>query len=311
MARFSSSRVSAWKFLRSRLGAFSIAMSALVLQGFPTTHTTHVGLATLFSALPCSTKMAPFISSRSARSIPGPRGFAPMSRAQSASANTSSGSMPMFTSRSSGNSESSSSIATPSSASRERSEPRRRSATGWSWPYTSPEAILNSRWLLIWPAAPETATTTGSFQFSGLCLSSLEMSYSSLNTPRGFSSAARTTKAPRPRVETDLRANIARDFAKACAERAGPARGWTEGAGGGQRRGLFRVGRGNAPERRWQLEGCGERIRRVVATRLRTARSARSHGPADESISQHSGAGVGTHRLCGRRGASPRGRRRP
>jgi hypothetical protein len=29
---------------------------------------------------------------------------------------------------------------------------------GWSLPNASPEAIMNSRWLLIWPDAPVTAT---------------------------------------------------------------------------------------------------------------------------------------------------------
>lgn len=81
------------------------------------------------------------MSSKSRRSIPGPRGLAPISSAQSARSKTASASMPMLTWRSSGNSESSSSIATPSSASRERSEPSICSSMGCSLPNTSPEAI--------------------------------------------------------------------------------------------------------------------------------------------------------------------------
>jgi hypothetical protein len=45
-ARFSSSRVSAWKFAFGMLGALAAAMSAFVLHGLPTTITLHVFLAT-------------------------------------------------------------------------------------------------------------------------------------------------------------------------------------------------------------------------------------------------------------------------
>ncbi len=53
LARFSSRRVSAWKFLRGMLGAFSMAISALVLQGLPTTSTLQLRSAASFSARPC------------------------------------------------------------------------------------------------------------------------------------------------------------------------------------------------------------------------------------------------------------------
>ena len=130
LARFSSSLVNAWKLRGSKLGACESAINAFVLHGFPTTITLHVGLATSFNALPCSAKMAPFMSSKSPRSIPGPRGLAPINSAQSASANTFLQSMPMSTSLNNGNKESSSSIATPSSAVLLRSLPSKRNTTG-------------------------------------------------------------------------------------------------------------------------------------------------------------------------------------
>ena len=52
-----------------------------VLAGLPTTSTLTLREATLFSAAPCAVKILAFSSSRSLRSMPGPRGRAPTSRA--------------------------------------------------------------------------------------------------------------------------------------------------------------------------------------------------------------------------------------
>ncbi|KAH0937453.1 hypothetical protein HID58_004914 [Brassica napus] len=96
--------------------------------------------ATALRALPCSAKIWPLMSNKAARSIPGPRGFAPMRRAHSTSWNTSYGSVPISTSLNKGNKESSSSIATPSRAWIDLSDPRSFKAMGWSGPNTEPEA---------------------------------------------------------------------------------------------------------------------------------------------------------------------------
>ena len=63
-------------------GALLIAMSALVLAGLPVTVICTSSAATSLSALPCGAKMPPLASSRSPRSMPGPRGRAPTSRAR-------------------------------------------------------------------------------------------------------------------------------------------------------------------------------------------------------------------------------------
>ena len=57
----------------------------LVLHGLPTTTTRASAEATSSIALPCSTKILPLSFSRSARSMPGPRGLEPTSMHQSAS----------------------------------------------------------------------------------------------------------------------------------------------------------------------------------------------------------------------------------
>ena len=61
--------------------AFARAISALVLAGLPTTSTFTLRSATSLSALPCAEKICAFASSRSLRSMPGPRGRAPTSNA--------------------------------------------------------------------------------------------------------------------------------------------------------------------------------------------------------------------------------------
>ena len=61
-------------------GAFAIAISALVLAGLPTTRTFTSSAAPALIASPCGLKMPPLASSRSERSMPGPRGRAPTSR---------------------------------------------------------------------------------------------------------------------------------------------------------------------------------------------------------------------------------------
>src|SRR5690606_40104036 len=52
------------------------SIRALVLAGLPTTRTLMLRLATSLIALPCTEKMAALASSRSLRSMPGPRGRA-------------------------------------------------------------------------------------------------------------------------------------------------------------------------------------------------------------------------------------------
>src|ERR1017187_4963247 len=64
-----------------RLGAFFIAISALVFAGLPTIRTFTLRLATAFNALPCGTKIAPLASRRSLRSLPAVRGRAQIGRA--------------------------------------------------------------------------------------------------------------------------------------------------------------------------------------------------------------------------------------
>jgi len=80
-ARLWSRRSIAVKFSRGRPGALFIAMKALVLAGLPTTSTLTSRLAALSSALPWAVKICAFAASRSARSMPGPRGRAPTSSA--------------------------------------------------------------------------------------------------------------------------------------------------------------------------------------------------------------------------------------
>ena len=87
-----------------------------MLAGLPTTSTMTSRLATASSALPWAVKILAFSSSRSLRSIPGPRGRAPTSIATSASLNAAIGSEVPTMPATSGNAQSSISIITPFSA---------------------------------------------------------------------------------------------------------------------------------------------------------------------------------------------------
>ena len=82
MARLWSRRVSAEKRSCGMSGALVIAMRALVLAGLPVTPMRTSSAATALRALPWAVKIAPLASSRSPRSMPGPRGRAPTSRAR-------------------------------------------------------------------------------------------------------------------------------------------------------------------------------------------------------------------------------------
>ena len=64
-----------------RSGALRCAMSALVFAGLPTTSTLTSREALSLSALPWTENMAALASSKSLRSIPGPRGLEPTSSA--------------------------------------------------------------------------------------------------------------------------------------------------------------------------------------------------------------------------------------
>mmetsp|Transcript_29010 Transcript_29010/g.72789 ORF Transcript_29010/g.72789 Transcript_29010/m.72789 type:complete len:218 (+) Transcript_29010:502-1155(+) len=115
--RLWSKRVSAMTFSTAIVGAALRArMAAFVLAGLPTTSTLHVGSPTRASALPASAKMATFLASRSARSIPSLRGKAPSMMATSAPANATSWSSVASTVPSCAESRSSSSSLTPPSA---------------------------------------------------------------------------------------------------------------------------------------------------------------------------------------------------
>ena len=74
-ARFWSRRVIAVKRSGPRRLALDAAIITLVLHGLPTTTTRASGEATSSMAVPCSTKILPLSFSRSARSMPGPRGL--------------------------------------------------------------------------------------------------------------------------------------------------------------------------------------------------------------------------------------------
>ena len=123
--------------------ACEAAIMQLVLHGLPTTTTRASAEATSSMALPCSTKILPLSFSRSARSMPGPRGLEPTRMHQSASANASRGSPESTMPRRSGKAQSSSSIATPSSAFWTASTGISSSwrMIGWSLPNASPAAM--------------------------------------------------------------------------------------------------------------------------------------------------------------------------
>ncbi len=130
----------------SRL-AWLAAIMQLVLQGLPTTATRASSAATLSIDRPWATKILPLSLSRSARSIPGPRGLEPTSRHQFASLKAVSASPVSTMSCSSGKAQSSSSMATPLRAFCGPSTGISRSCriTGWSSPNIWPEAMRNSR----------------------------------------------------------------------------------------------------------------------------------------------------------------------
>ncbi len=116
IARLWSSRVSAENRSFGMSGALLIAISALVLAGFPVTPIRMSSAATSLSALPWSVKIAPLADSRSPRSIPFVRGRAPTSSARLAPSKTVRASSPISTPARVGNAQSSSSMTTPSSA---------------------------------------------------------------------------------------------------------------------------------------------------------------------------------------------------
>ncbi len=116
-ARLWSRRVIAVNWRGSRSGALQEAIRALVLAGLPTTSTRTLRLALSLSALPCTEKIAALASSRSLRSMPGPRGRAPTSRAKSTSLKATLGSSVATMSCTSGKAQSFTSMTTPLSAS--------------------------------------------------------------------------------------------------------------------------------------------------------------------------------------------------
>ena len=145
IARLWSSRVSAENRSRGMSGALLIAIRALVFAGLPVTPIRTSSAATLLSALPWAVKIAPFASSRSLRSMPGPRGRAPTSRARLTPSKIFSGSEPISTPASVGKAQSSSSITTPSRAFRAGSISSSCSWIGRSAPSSEPLARRKSR----------------------------------------------------------------------------------------------------------------------------------------------------------------------
>ncbi len=83
--RLWSNRVIAVNRCGGSEGALRCAIRELVLAGLPTTRTRTSRLATASRALPWAEKILAFSSSRSLRSMPGPRGRAPTSMAKSQS----------------------------------------------------------------------------------------------------------------------------------------------------------------------------------------------------------------------------------
>ena len=145
IARLWSSRVSAENRSVGMSGALLIAMRALVLAGLPVTVTLTSSAATALSALPWGAKMPPLASSRSPRSMPGPRGRAPTRRARLTPSKTLIGSSPISMPASVGKAQSSSSMTTPSRALSAGVISRRRSSTGVSGPSIAPLAMRNNR----------------------------------------------------------------------------------------------------------------------------------------------------------------------
>ena len=129
---------------RGTPSAFDIAIRQLVLAGLPTISTLTSFAAPAAIASPCGLKMPPFASSRSERSMPGPRGRAPTSSATLQPSKAAFTSSKMSILRSSGNAQSSSSIAVPSAALTASGISSRLSSTGVSGPSIWPLAIRNS-----------------------------------------------------------------------------------------------------------------------------------------------------------------------
>ena len=140
-ARFSSSRIMANQRSRGISSALLIAIRQLVLQGFPITRTRTSAPAFLSMACPWPMKILPLIPSKSFRSMPALRGMLPTSSAQLISRNPSSRSAVGTIDSSSGKAQSCNSITTPSSIPRALGISMRCSASGWSGPNISPEAI--------------------------------------------------------------------------------------------------------------------------------------------------------------------------
>ena len=128
---------------RGTSGALDCAISAFVLAGLPTTRIFTSSAAPALIASPCGLKMPPLASSRSARSIPFERGFAPTSSATLTPSKACLASSVMSIPASSGNAQSSSSIAVPSAAFTASGISSRVSCTGVSGPSIWPDAIRN------------------------------------------------------------------------------------------------------------------------------------------------------------------------
>ncbi len=143
-ARLWSSRIIALKRDAGMSGAFCCAISALVLAGLPTTRILTSSAAPAFSASPCGLKMPPLADSRSPRSMPGPRGRAPTSRATPVPSKAFVALSVISMLSSSGKAQSSSSMAVPSAAFSAGVISSRLSLTGVSGPSICPDAIRNS-----------------------------------------------------------------------------------------------------------------------------------------------------------------------
>ena len=132
---------------RQALG-LAAAIMQLVLQGLPTTATRASSAATSSIAWPWAMKILPLSFSRSARSMPGPRGLEPTSRPSSTSLKPTSASPVRTMSCSSGKAQSSSSMATPFERLLRAFSTGISSScrmTGWSVPNISPEAMRGRR----------------------------------------------------------------------------------------------------------------------------------------------------------------------
>ena len=91
-----------------------MAIKQLVLQGLPDDHHANIGGSGLVDGDALFTELVAFISKRSLRSMPGPRGVAPTRSAQLAPSNASVSLSVSLISLNKGNAQSSSSMRTPS-----------------------------------------------------------------------------------------------------------------------------------------------------------------------------------------------------